>query len=438
MQFLRKLMGKRLANSKDFARNLFGKKMVIRTQDDIKNSKYFCMVPWIHTHVMPNSKVIPCCVSHYEDTFGNLKTNSLKEIWNNSRYRAMRRLMLADRPVYSCNKCYELDKSGINTMRSRMNSHFEKHVDLLAETKNDGSCNNLQMKYFDIRFSNICNFKCRGCSPALSTKWYEDHQKLWNLNSKTPKLINAAKDSPTLWAEVEQYLPHVEIAYFAGGEPLLMDEHYQCLDKFIELGKTDITLQYNTNLSILKFKNYDLIKLWKQFKNVDLNVSLDDIESRGEYFRSGFDWKKLIENFNIVKAECPHFYFQVNCTVSLFNIHRIPEIHSTLMKNLFIDERGFNFNTLLDPNEYRVQVLPKKMKNETTIKLKAYIASLLNNYPERDWSFFTSALENQIHFMNSADLSSKVGKFKELTTKLDLIRSEKFSETYPELAELVK
>jgi MoaA/NifB/PqqE/SkfB family radical SAM enzyme len=423
---------------KEFFRNLSGKKQVILTPEDIKKSKHFCMIPWIHTHVLPNSKVIPCCVSDYLDVFGDTKKNTLTEIWNGTRYRTMRRLMIADRPVFSCNKCYELEASGINTMRTRTNDKFSHYSEELKKTKNNGYLQNPKMRYFDIRFSNICNFKCRGCSPALSTKWYEDYQKLWNFTSKEPKLINATKDSPTLWQEIQDYLPQVEVAYFAGGEPLLMDEHYQTLEKLIEIGNTNITLQYNTNLSVLKFKKYDLIHLWKHFKEVELTVSLDDIESRGEYFRSGLDWEKLVSNFKEIRDNFPNIYFQVNCTISLFNIHRIPEIHSALMEFDFIDDAGFNFNTLLDPPEYRTQVLPESYKAETSLKLKSYIKKLNILYPMMNWDYFKSSLVNQIHFMNSADLSENIPNFKEMTLKLDEIRTENFTETYPELAGLVE
>lgn len=431
-------MGVPIKFLKDFLNKITGKKQVIATAEDIKSSKHFCMIPWIHTHVLPNSKVIPCCVSDYQDVFGDLKKNTLKEIWNAPRYRTMRRMMIADRPVFSCNKCYELEESGIITMRTRMNQKFAHHSKVLIETKNNGHLPKPQMRYFDIRFSNICNFKCRGCSPALSTKWYEDYQKLWNFKSKEPKLINATKDSPSLWDEIVEYLPQVEVAYFAGGEPLLMDEHYHTLEKLIEIGNTEITLQYNTNLSILRFKKYDLISLWKEFKAVELNVSLDDIESKGEYFRSGLDWDKLVENFKEVRANFPHFYFQVNCTISLFNIHRIPEIHSTLLDLGFIDESGFNFNTLLDPPEYRTQVLSKKLKVQTTLKLKSYIESLDEKYPNKAWDYFKGSLENQIHFMNSGDLSSNLPEFRKMTLKLDEIRKENFTDTYPELASLME
>ncbi|MAX66987.1 MAG: hypothetical protein CME66_08640 [Halobacteriovoraceae bacterium] len=421
---------------KKFFDQAFRKKNKIQGPEDIKSSQYFCIVPWLHIHALPDSNVIPCCVSSYEDSYGNLKSHSLKEIWNNKRFKTMRRLKVMDRPVHGCHKCYEIEKSGIESMRKRLNRDFAHHYPILSQTQIDGHVKDLKMRYLDIRFSNICNFKCRGCSPALSTKWYEDFQKLWDEKSNTPKLMNTAKDSPTLWNELEQMLPYIETAYFAGGEPLLMDEHYHCLEKLITLKKTDINLQYNTNLSVLKFKKYDLLQIWRHFKSVDLNVSLDDIETRGEYFRAGLDWEKFLHNFKQVRDEFPHFNFQVNCTINIFNIHRIPEIHTTLLKHKLIDPEGFNFNTLLDPPHYRTQVLPSRLKKERTIKLKAYMRSVDDNYPGQNWEKFKTELSNQIHFMNSADLSKKLSTFRQVTKKLDQIRNQNFCKTYPELQEL--
>ena len=413
------------------------KKMKVLTQEDVLKSKHFCIIPWIHVHIMPDSSITPCCLTQYDEVYGYASKDGIGNVWNNKMFKTMRKLKLMDRPVHSCRKCYEVEESNILSMRKRFNKLFIDSFKIALTTEPDGHVNNLKMKYFDVRFSNICNFKCRGCSPTLSTKWYEDHQKLWDYKSEAPKLINFTKKTPPLWKEIEGYLPYVETAYFAGGEPLLMDEHYECLEKFIELKKTDVLLEYNTNLSILKFKKYDILDLWSQFENVNISVSLDDIEERGEYFRSGLNWDTFLKNCLIIKERFPHFIFTVNCTISVFNIHRIPEIHHELFSRGIINSMGFNFNTLLDPIHYRTQVATKKLKVKTYTKLQNYIIELKRSYPNTDWSHFKAALTNQIHFMNSADLSHKLNEFKKVTINLDKIRNESFSKTYPELEELL-
>ena len=57
----------------------------------LKKSKYFCMLPWIHTHVLPSSEVIPCCVWPYNKSLGNVSNSSLKEIINNDEYNRLER-----------------------------------------------------------------------------------------------------------------------------------------------------------------------------------------------------------------------------------------------------------------------------------------------------------------------------------------------------------
>jgi MoaA/NifB/PqqE/SkfB family radical SAM enzyme len=321
-------------------------------------------------------------------------------------------------------------------MRQRMNEKYKKDIHLVTKTKNNGALESFEMKYLDFRFSNICNFKCRGCSPALSTKWYEDHQKLWEFKSNEPKLVNINLANDKLWGQLTELFSAVESAYFAGGEPLLMDEHYHCLEYLIENNKTDVELSYNTNLSILKFKKYDLIDLWSKFDKIFLSISLDDIEDRGEYFRSGLDWNKLLENLENVKNILPNIHISVNCTISLFNISRIPEIHSFLLNRNFIDENGFIFNTLQDPIHYRTQVLTPGLKEKATKKYHAYEALLKEKHPNRDWGSFLGSYKHQIGFMNTEDHPELMPEFRKVTLKLDAIRKESFHEVYSDLEEM--
>lgn len=411
----------------------------IQTKEDILKSKHFCIVPWLHTYILPENKILPCCVSQHDDYYGDLNSQTLQEAWNSEKYRTMRKMMLEDRPVFSCNQCYTLDKVGASTMRTRMNRDFIHHSDLIDKTSDNGEVTNLKLYYMDVRFSNRCNFKCRGCGPSFSTSWYEDHEKLWDFKSEEPKIIHNIADNPRLWHELEEQLDHVEWAYFAGGEPLMMDEHYQCLEYLIEKGRTDVVLKYNSNLSVLRFKKYDLVALWKQFKDVDLMVSLDDIESRGEYFRSGLSWEKFVNNLKKVKADLPHVRISVNCTISLFNIARLPEIHSFLYGNGFIKAlNGFLFNSLLTPDCYRTQVLSDTYKKKTAFKLNAYLEKLKSQYPDENWIQFENDLKTQIQFMMDEDRTHQKHEFIQRTLKLDKIRGENFFDTYPEFRDEFK
>ena len=93
----------------------------------------------------------------------------------------------------------------------------------------------------------------------------------------------------------------VEYIHFAGGEPLITDEHYKVLEKLIERGRTDITIRYSTNFNQLKYKKYDVIEMWKHFKHIQLMTSLDDYGDRYNYIRNGGEWNNVIENYKKLK-----------------------------------------------------------------------------------------------------------------------------------------
>ena len=87
-------------------------------------SKVFCMMPWIHTHVWPSGKAFPCCMSDSTVEYGNLNDNSLKEIWNNEKYRQLRKNMLNGDETKECNRCYEMEKSNVFTLRKMVNQYY--------------------------------------------------------------------------------------------------------------------------------------------------------------------------------------------------------------------------------------------------------------------------------------------------------------------------
>jgi organic radical activating enzyme len=146
-----------------------------------------------------------------------------------------------------------------------LNDEFKEFYDECMEnTNDDGSLKEFKMRYFDIRFSNICNFKCRTCGGGFSSQWEQE-----DLKSKvTYARVFPKNDNPDFLQDIVEQVPNLKTAYFAGGEPLITEEHYILLEEMIRTKKSDhIQLRYNTNMSNLKFKNKDLLALWKHFKN---------------------------------------------------------------------------------------------------------------------------------------------------------------------------
>ena len=127
------------------------------------DNKHFCILPWIHMHIWPNGVTYPCCLATNDFVLGNTNESSFEELWNSKRMRMLRKNILADRPTTGCSRCYEHEEQGSRSMRQNMNKDYEHFNERTKLTNDDGSVDNVFMAYMDIRFSNICNFKCRTC-----------------------------------------------------------------------------------------------------------------------------------------------------------------------------------------------------------------------------------------------------------------------------------
>ena len=109
-----------------------------------------CILPWIHMHPWPNGKTMLCCDSPWETHIGDLRENSLREVWNSPSMRQVRLNMLQGKPCKECVRCYEKEKYGHDSLRVRSNRDWlEPHWGKVAKTNSDGSLDDLHIVYLD-------------------------------------------------------------------------------------------------------------------------------------------------------------------------------------------------------------------------------------------------------------------------------------------------
>jgi len=361
-----------------------------------------------------------CCYTDFllnPITLGTHK-DSLLDVWNGEEYKKVRRDFLKGQIPNECiEACYKKQSQGAISNREQVNSRFAKYAYLQDETLEDGTIDN-KPSYLDIRFGNLCNFKCRICGPASSTSWYRD----WHDNSYK-KTIDYFSDNELFWKDIPEIIPYLEDVYFAGGEPFIQDGHYKLLNKLIDSGfSKKISLQYNTNLSYSKYKNYDLSELWSNFKDVQLWPSIEGWGKQAEYSRKGLDFSTFENNFKIFRKHIN----SISCVVSIYTIASMPNLIIWCKKNK-VDYFG---NILILPDFQTVTTLPKESKLMIIDMYKKFIHKykpILNDY---DIEQMTSWLK----FMTSEDTSHLLSKFKKEQVRLDLLRNESFEDVYPEYA----
>ena len=406
--------------------------MTPREKELLIESESFCMLPWMHLHAFPDGRAYPCCFAFDKLHVGNVNEQSMEEVFNGPKMKQMRLNMLANKKSRECVKCYDQEDSGFFSLRLSSNKHFGHNINMTENTKPDGTADFI-IKYWDIRFSNLCNMACRSCGTWFSSNWYEDHKKLTGSPPNHAKIMKAGRSGNDIWDQLLKQFDHVEQFYFAGGEPIIMEEHLRILKELDRRKMYHVRLIYNTNFSKSRFKGTDIFELWNKFDSVSIGASLDAEGSRAELMRKGTVWDDIVANRKRMLEVCPQVDFYISSTVGLSNCLHVLDFHKSWVEQGFIKPQDFNFNLLQYPLWQRMDLLPQEEKDRVTEKYKEHIEWLKSqDHLTRASKGFESALD----WMNKKDMSKHMPTFVNETRKYDKIRDENFTDVFPEWKEL--
>jgi organic radical activating enzyme len=372
----------------------------------------------------PPGDVFPCCVGVTETPMTKITpTSNFETIINSDNFKKLRRDMLSETKNSICVQCYNTEKFNNGSWRSFGNNIFGSFIDeVLPNTKEDGTLENFKMRYYDIRFNNICNFKCRMCGPDYSTLWTQEENS--RIKPYQIPVHNLSKTTKIL-SEFLSHVDDVEFVYFAGGEPLITEEHYIILEELIRKNRTNVKIRYNTNCSVLSYKDKNIFDLWKHFDHIDVSASIDHIGERAEYIRTGTDWGVVETNLQKFHST-DNVILSVNTVLSIYNYTTLP-----LLYDYLIDFGIVANNSLIctpTPEYFSATVLPKILKEQclpNNLKLIEKMKSLNVN---------CNQIETAIKFTQSSDdWEAQKENFLKETLLRDSLRNDSFEKSFPEL-----
>ena len=294
------------------------------------------------------------------------------------------------------------------TVKSRQwNSYSSEILDPKNQDKN------FPVRFLDVRFGNLCNFACRTCDSDNSSRW----QKIdFVVGRKTTTVDRVGKD--ILREQIFSVLDEVEEIYFAGGEPLLNEEHYLVLEEIIRRKRTNIKITYNTNLSLLSSHGRDVTDLWKKLEQVIVYPSIDSIGPQGEYIRSGFKWEQFEANFVKIKN-------YVGCLHSVLSVYNVFSISDLIMwahgKNALL-----SIFPAYHPVEISASVLPASVRQAAVDRILKLISE--NQFGE--WQL--SQLNTTTEFLLKNHTPEHLKKFVNFNQALDSLQKTTFTEVFPE------
>jgi len=435
--------------------------------------KTFCPVVWLHQAVRTNGDFRVCCNSNVTENQGiarkddgttfNAGVDTIEDAYNSEILKRMRLTMLKGEWNPECGRCKVEEEMGLCSRRPNEIDWWKDEFtfeDAVKATAPDGSVA-LKPIHYDLRFGNFCNLKCRMCGPTESHSWYEEHvdyhneKGFWdshgfiklvqNNNGRWTTNDYAWHESVSFWKNLEDNLPGIKQVYMAGGEPLLIDKHYEFLQKCIDGGYAkNIMLEYNTNLSVLPKR---VLEMWTHFRRIRVGASIDGMDEMLEYQRYPLKWSVALKNLQILDQaaiEHDHIVPALSFTVTAYNAFHLPKF---MWWKLF--ESGFKtingverrpvigYHMCHQPERMCTQMYPLEIKNKLTEHYKEWIEKFeQSDLESNSKETAIGILEAVLNFTLLEDKSCEVDEFIRFTKYLDKSRGQNILDVAPELRSL--
>lgn len=432
------------------------------------NSKTFCPLPWIHLATRPNGDVRVCCTANasgagvddvkdaglvkQDGANMNLRDHTIPQVWNSQFMRDTRLMMLNGIEPPSCTKCYAEESNGIVSKRQWETNVWQQRLDInsiVDSTAEDGSLP-VSIPYFDLRLGNMCQLKCIMCSPHDSSSWIKE----WKIQYPKYKTVELIQDQnwdskfDYTWYQKGSFLDTMRLQahfikelYFAGGEPLLIPEHYKILEFMVETGNAkNCVLRYNSNGLELPEK---LFELWNHFKQVKFNFSIDAVGERNDYIRYPSKWADIVANLKRLDDTPDNVVVNIACAVQLLNVLYISELvhwkESMNFKKINRAPYGAGLigtHLVYLPSYLNVRVLPKHLKDKVSETVDYFCRGRMRDNEFVNNPYGLKRWQGLVHYMNEEDWTHKIPMLKEYIEVTDQTRGTYFRQTFPELTDL--
>lgn len=417
-------------------------------------SSSFCVYPWMHLFADEGGLMYPCCRSvgskqpnvdeqgaplHVQDADG------IERAWNSAYMRGIRRDMLDGRRPVPCERCYMYDDLGMRSHRQDINDEYAARVPaLVAATAADGSAP-LDLRSVDLRLGNVCNLRCRMCSPQSSKALIGEFAAAVRL-SPTHRTFDAYRRmewfvGDAFWDIFARHTASIERLHFAGGEPLVIPEMFDFLARLVRSGRAgDISLSYNTNLTVLPDRVYDL---WPRFRSVRVTGSIDGAGAVNSFIRFPSDWATIDRHIRRLDADYDRLNLTgglaFNTTVQIYNVLRLDELLDYLVEATTRAEAP-NLSVLSAPRHLSIQALTPALKADAAARLRAAVTRLEPRWPARwrgaEADALRASIDGVIGHMEERDQTAALREFRYWSGVQDAHRGQRTLECLPELAPL--
>lgn len=389
------------------------------------------MLPWVSIETSPMGTTRPCCLAQDEIVDENgekydLNKTNLETVYRSQYMQDLRQQFRAGEKPETCSRCWEEEAAGRTS--KRMHSRIRlKELYPQVDWAND---NPDQLWFVDLKLGNICNLKCRICGSWSSSKWAEEEMAYLPAGSNKKEHIAYTwlkqgawpRKTETFWDNMRSLLPNIKYIEFTGGEPWLIQEHFDLLQFAVDQGYSkNIEIHYNTNGTQPVEEH---LQLWRQFNRVDIAFSIDNVGKRFEYERYGANWdtaNEIIDFTNGIRLTNRHITTQLCFTINIQNVYYLDELLEWADTKYFT---SIYFNMLHSPPYMNIQHLTPEARELVINKLKT--TNWKSNKHQKE-------IDNVIKFIENSP-GQENPEFLRQMKLTDAYRKQNFADTHPEIA----
>jgi MoaA/NifB/PqqE/SkfB family radical SAM enzyme len=372
--------------------------------------KPLCIVPWTSIDISPRGSIAPCCKiqSKHEDK-PNILNQSITEYTTSDFLRNIKNKMTKGEWPIECIRCKTEEDNGIKSKRILDYERWKTHWDTYTEDKG--------YIVASIAFGNTCNLKCITCKSSSSSRWRKEYNDIYGIDRKPVETISAGAN------EIYNAMSNVIHFDIPGGEPLLSEISKQktLLQKYVDSGQSKyITLHYTTNAQL--FPSNDWWKLWHNFAEVDIQLSVDGVGRKYEYIRYPARNELLEESiikYKDQQRKTHNLKISVSHTISAYNIYYLSEFFD------WCTAYGLPkpwCGAVHNPKHMRPTVFPNPIREKIANHLKTS-----RHEDVRVWG----------NFLDNNDSSEYYQEFLTRKDQHDLYRNLNFAETFSQVEELI-
>jgi len=278
----------------------------------------FCYAPWTNIDISPQGNIMPCCkyVSDWDSEQFNIQTQSLDQYRGSAFLTQIKQQFTQDQWPAGCVRCQTEEQNNIKSKRQLDWDRWQEHY-AQYQIGND------HWLTASIAFGNTCNLKCITCGSYSSSRWHDEYRDIYNQDFRHVKFYR--NDFVDSFISQTPGIIHLDIP---GGEPFLsgVREQKKLLKHYVDSAQAaDISLHYTTNATV--FPDKEWWDLWKHFREIDMQLSLDGIGKRYEYIRYPAVWtdtESTVQKY-IKQKQIANLRLSVSHTVSAYNIFYLDE-----------------------------------------------------------------------------------------------------------------